>query len=65
MGYTITETQRADVSGSNGALLNSNEARNRWLEFRFERKVRAGQLHKVGERQMASGGAGHVRAHRR
>ena len=32
MGYTITETQRADVSGSNGALLNSNEARNRWLE---------------------------------
>ena len=22
MGYTVTETQRADVSGSNGALLN-------------------------------------------
>src|SRR5271169_7200030 len=32
LGYTITDTQRADVSGSNGALLNSNERRDRWLE---------------------------------
>jgi hypothetical protein len=59
MGYTVTETQRADVSGSNGALLNSNEARNRWLEV----SVRTGSYnldnsHKVGERQMASGGPG-------
>jgi len=59
MGYTITETERADVSGSNGALLNSNEARNRWLEV----SVRTGKYeldnsHKVGERQMASGGPG-------
>jgi predicted Zn-dependent protease len=59
MGYTITETQRVDVSGSNGALLNSNEARNRWLEV----SVRAGSYdldssHKVGERQMQSGGPG-------
>jgi TldD protein len=59
MGYTLTETQRADVSGSNGALLNSNEARNRWLEV----SVRTGNYgldssHKVGERQMASGGPG-------
>src|SRR5258708_15123853 len=59
MGYTITETQRADVSGSNGALLNSNEARNRWLEV----SVRTGSYgldnsHKVGERQMPSGGPG-------
>src|SRR5713101_6598549 len=59
MGYTITETQRADVSGSNGALLNSNEARNRWLEV----SVRTGSYgldnsHKVGERQTASGGPG-------
>src|SRR5258708_12445660 len=57
MGYTLTETQRADVSGSNGALLNSNDARNRWLEV----SVRTGKYeldnsHKVGERQMASGG---------
>src|SRR5258707_15759332 len=32
IGYTITDSQRADVSGSNGALLNSSENRNRWLE---------------------------------
>jgi predicted Zn-dependent protease len=59
LGYTITETQRVDVSGSNGALLNSNEARNRWLEV----SVRAGDYklddtHKVGERQVQSGGPG-------
>src|SRR5258705_7967121 len=59
MGYTVTETQRADVSGSNGALLNSNEGRNRWLEV----SVRTGSYnldnsHKFGERQMASGGPG-------
>jgi hypothetical protein len=51
IGYTITDTQRADVSGSNGALLNSNETRNRWLEV----SVRTGSYdvddtHKVGER---------------
>ncbi|HET8924340.1 MAG TPA: metallopeptidase TldD-related protein [Candidatus Acidoferrum sp.] len=59
LGYTVTETQRVDVSGSNGALLNSNEARNRWLEV----SVRTGDYkldntHKVGERQMQSGGPG-------
>src|SRR6266481_5696858 len=32
IGYTITDTQRAEVSGSNGALLSSGENRNRWLE---------------------------------
>ena len=55
LGYAITDTQRVDVSGSNGALLNSNEARNRWLEV----SVRTGNYnlddtHKVGERQMQS-----------
>src|SRR6266404_2176326 len=59
MGYTVTETQRVDVSGSNGALLNSNETRNRWLEV----SVRPGSYaldnsHKVGERQQQSGGPG-------
>ncbi|HYL83831.1 MAG TPA: metallopeptidase TldD-related protein [Candidatus Angelobacter sp.] len=59
MGYTVTDTQRVDVSGSNGALLNSSEARNRWLEV----SVRAGSYdldntHKVGERQMQGGGPG-------
>jgi len=38
IGYTITDTQRAEVSGSNGALLSSSEARNRWLQV----SVRAG-----------------------
>src|SRR5437899_5721064 len=57
--YTVTETQRADVSGSNGALLNSNEGRNRWLEV----SVRTGSYnldnsHKFGERQAQSGGPG-------
>ena len=59
LGYTITETQRADVSGSNGALLNSSENRNRWLEV----SVRTGSYnlddtHKVGERQMQGGSPG-------
>ena len=56
LGYTITDTQRVDVSGSNGALLNSGENRNRWLEV----SVRTGgynldDTHKVGERQMQGG----------
>src|SRR3977135_2921528 len=59
LGYTVTDTQRADVSGSNGALLTSTEGRNRWLEV----SVRAGSYtldnsHKVGERQQANGGPG-------
>jgi predicted Zn-dependent protease len=59
MGYTVTETQRSDVSGSNGALLNSGDAKNRWLEV----SVRTGSYlldntHKVGERQMPNGGPG-------
>jgi TldD protein len=59
LGYTVTDSQRANVSGSNGALLSSDEARNRWLEV----SVRAGSYnldnsHKVGERQMPSGGPG-------
>ncbi len=59
LGYTITDTQRVDVSGSNGALLNSSESRNRWLEV----AVRTGtytldDTHKVGERQMQSASPG-------
>jgi TldD protein len=59
LGYTVTDTQRVDVSGSNGALLNSSENRNRWLEV----AVRTGSYnlddtHKVGERQMQGGSPG-------
>ena len=38
ISYVITESQNAEVSGSNGALLSSAEAKNRWLEV----AVRAG-----------------------
>jgi TldD protein len=59
LGYTVTDTQRSDVSGSNGALLTSTEGRNRWLEV----SVRTGSYtldnsHKVGERQQGNGGPG-------
>jgi TldD protein len=59
IGYTITDTQRGEVSGSNGALLSSSENRNRWLEV----AVRTGSYdldntHKIGERQDPRGGPG-------
>jgi len=49
IGYTLTSTQRAEVMGSNGALLASQESRSRWLET----QVRVGSYdlddtHKVG-----------------
>ena len=59
IGYTITDSARVNVSGSNGALLNSDENRNRWLEV----FVRTGgynldNTHKVGERRSEGGGPG-------
>jgi TldD protein len=59
IGYTITDTQRAEVSGSNGALLSSSEERKRWLQV----SVRTGSYtldntHKVGEQRMPTGGPG-------
>jgi predicted Zn-dependent protease len=59
ISYTVTDTQRATVSGSNGALLTSDEGRNRWLQV----AVRTGSYqldntHKVGDRQMQSGDPG-------
>ncbi|MGB7844941.1 MAG: metallopeptidase TldD-related protein [Candidatus Acidiferrum sp.] len=59
IGYTLTDTQRATVSGSNGALLQSEENRNRWLEV----SVRTGgydldDTHKVDGRQPPNGGPG-------
>src|SRR5438270_7129553 len=49
INYTVTSTQRAEVMGSNGALLSSQESRSRWLET----QVRVGDYdldntHKVG-----------------
>lgn len=59
IAYTVTETQRAEVSGSNGALLSSAESKHRWLEV----AVRAGSYEldntrKVGERPASSAGPG-------
>jgi TldD protein len=59
IGYTLTDSQRATVSGSNGALLQSDENRNRWLEV----TVRTGSYelddtHKVDGKQMPNGGPG-------
>jgi TldD protein len=61
LSYTVTESQRVDVSGSNGALLNSNVGRNRWLEVSVRtNNYDLDNTHKVGERQMTSGGPGTV-----
>ena len=59
IGYALTDTQRVNVSGSNGALLSSDEGRNRWLEV----SVRTGSYdldstHKVDGRQPPNGGPG-------
>ncbi len=59
IGYTLTDTQRATVSGSNGALLSSDENRNRWLEV----AVRTGSYdldntHKIDGRQPPGGSPG-------
>lgn len=56
IGYTITEQQRSEVQGSNGALLHSFEGRTRWLEAR----VRVGDYkldntRKVGDRDSQQG----------
>ena len=66
IGYTITDTNRVNVSGSNGALLSSDENRSRYLEV----SVRTGSYdldntHKVGTRQEQRGGAGSACADRR
>ncbi len=58
ISYTVTETQRAEVMGSNGALLNSQEARSRWLEV----QARVGSYdldntRKVGDRQQSFSGS--------
>src|ERR1700704_3812562 len=49
INYTLTSTERAEVMGSNGALLSSGESRSRWLET----QVRVGSYdldntHRIG-----------------
>src|SRR5262249_41983593 len=57
----LTDTQRAEVSGSNRALLSSSEVRNRWLQM----AVRTGSYnlndtHKISDRPLPTGGPGTV-----
>src|SRR5882762_3507375 len=59
LNYTLTSTQRAEVMGSNGALLSSAESRSRWLET----QVRVGSYdldntHKVGNSVSREGSFG-------
>jgi TldD protein len=58
ISYTLTDSQRAEVMGSNGALLNSQGNRLRWLEV----QVRVGNYdldnsRKVGDRQGSLSGS--------
>ena len=58
IGYTITDTQRVDVSGSNGALLNSNEdAQSLAGSFRPHGQLRADR-HAQGRRAATARAAG-------
>lgn len=59
INYTLTSSQRAEVVGSNGALLSSQESRSRWLET----QVRVGSYdldntHKVGNSAPGQGSFG-------
>src|ERR1700688_2199943 len=52
ISYTLTSSERAEVMGSNGALLSSEESRSRWLET----QVRVGSYdldntHRIGNSQ--------------
>lgn len=57
IAYSVVDQQNVQVQGSNGALLESQEARTRWLEA----QVRVGNYeldntHKVGDRPAFGGG---------
>jgi len=54
IGYTVTEQQRAQVQGSNGALLDSNETRVRFLEA----QVRVGSYDLDNTRNIGDGRGG-------
>jgi len=54
INYTVTEQQRAEVQGSNGALLSSQETRTRWLET----SVRVGSYELDNTRKVGGRDAG-------
>src|SRR5712692_11266367 len=55
INYTLTEQQRAEVQGSNGALLSSQETRTRWLET----SVRVGSYDLDNTRKVGGRDAGY------
>ena len=54
MSYTVTESSRATVSGSNGALLSSSHNQSRWLEA----QVRVGSYELDNTRRVGGAGGG-------
>lgn len=52
LGYTLTDSDRAEVVGSNGALLNSQQTHNRWLEA----LVRVGSFDLDNTHSLGNGG---------
>jgi len=52
LGYTLTDSDHAEVVGSNGALLNSQQSHNRWLES----EVRVGGFDLDNTHSTGSGG---------
>src|SRR5579864_2046498 len=51
LSYTVTDRQYVNVSGSNGALLDSSEDRGRWLEVQSRTgDYQLDDTHKVGDR---------------
>ena len=58
LSYTVTDSDRAEVTGSNGALLSSQQQRSRWLEGQV--RVGSYQLddtHHVGNRRTGAPGS--------
>jgi hypothetical protein len=54
LSYTVTDSQRSEVTGSNGALLSSQEQRSRWLEG----QVRVGSYQLDNTHRVGNGGPG-------
>jgi TldD protein len=51
ISYTVSDQQRSEVSGSNGALLSSSDNRLRWLEVQTRvGSVQLDDSHKIGDR---------------
>lgn len=54
LSYTVTDSDRSEVTGSNGALLSSGQQRSRWLEG----QVRVGSYQLDNTHRVGNGGPG-------